>query len=534
MTSASTAKKLAIVGGGSAGLISLYYALRRLPGWEVTCFERSGDVMGAWGNPYRGFVSTSTKYTTQFSCHRKFEAAAHPGGDAERADFFRDGEYGSYLESFVRDHQLAPHLRHHCEVRRVERIGARWRLTVERSSGSEEEDFDALILCTGLAERPKEIDCDVEQLFSVDDAHPPTGKRIVVVGGGESAVDVANRLAEPALGNEVLLSVQSGIRVSPRYHPIKGVPSDFLRNRLLVSFHEDIRNAVGQKFVEARIKYRELFERLFRRKRLHQKRHEDLEALSVRDQRKYWDAKLTERAKDSLFNVFHNKSEDFLDAVAEDRLRIVGPPVDGTYRRYADFEDGHPIDVDPDLLVPKIGFTSNLHAISDGAIAPSAFHLGCVHAEHDNLFLVGFARPILGNVPSISEMQAQYVTGLLAGLYRRPTDLPAAHRRERARLARTFPKLDVDAVYPVEMFPYCDRLAKEMGIYPTLRKVGSLRSWLRIWLSPASTTHYLDENYDAAFLARQPIHAPAIITVLLLLIKLVDVPYTILDRRLDG
>jgi hypothetical protein len=527
LTSARTdRKKLAIVGAGSAGLISLYYAVRRLSDWEIACFEKSGDTTGAWGFPYSGFVSTSTKYTTQYACHRKFDATAHPEGERLRADFYRDGEFGDYLQSFVRDQELAPYIRHHCDVRHVERIATQWRLTLDGSSVSE-EDFDALILCTGLAERPKEIPCDVEQLLAIDAARPVTGKKVVVVGGGESAVDIADRLAEASLGNQVFLSIKTGIRVSPRYHPIKGVPSDFLRTRLLLSIHEDIRNAVGQKFVEARIQHQELFERVFRRKK------SGAEASSVRDRRKYWAAKLTERAKDSLFNMFHNKSDDFLDAIAENRLRVVGPPLDETYRTYADFEDGHAVDVDPDLLVPRIGFSSDIRALSNGTVEPSDFYLGCVHAEHDNLFLVGFARPIIGNIPGINEIQAQYVTGLLAGRAPRPAGLREAHRRERARLRETFPKLDTDLTYPVEMFPYCDRLARRMGTYPSLRSAGSLRSWLKIWLSPASTLQYVDESYDAAFMARQPIHAPVIITALLLLIKLIDIPYSLLARRAD-
>ena len=298
MTSAQPEKKkLAIVGAGSAGLISLYYALRRLPDWQIACFEKSGEVTGSWGYPYSGFVSTSTKYTTQFSCYRKFDAAARPDREQQRAEFFRDDEYGTYLKGFVQDNHLQPYIRHHCDVRRVERIGSSWRLTLHQSSVSH-EDFDALILCTGLAERPKEIPCDIEQLVSLDDAKPVTGKKIVIVGGGESAVDIANRLADLSLGNEVALSVKTGIRVSPRYHPIRGVPSDFLRTRLLLSIHENIRNAVGQKFVEARIKHQELFERVFRRKK-----RLGNEARSVRDKRKYWAAELT-RAR-QRFTVQH-------------------------------------------------------------------------------------------------------------------------------------------------------------------------------------------------------------------------------------
>lgn len=520
-------RKLAIVGAGSAGLITLHYALRRLPGWRIACFERSGEVTGSWGHPYDGFVSTSTKYTTQFSCYRNFEAGVHPAGETERAEFFKDGEYGEYLRGFVRHHRLVPNIEHHSDVRRVARRDGRWRLTIQRAASTSEENFDALVLATGLAERPRALPCAIEQLLSLDPTRPVTGKRVVVVGGGESAVDVANRLAEPALGNRVALSLRSGIRVSPRYHPIKGVPSDFLRNRLLVSFHEDVRNAVGQKFVEARIRYQELFERLFRRPGRNR-----TDAPSVSERRKHWAALLTERAKDELFNVFHNKSDDFLDAVAEGRLRIVGPPLDETYRSYADFEDGRAVDLAPDLLVPRIGFTSDLQTISDDALSPSDFYLGCIHAEYDDLFLVGFARPILGNVPSINEIQAQYVTGMIAGRYPRRPDVGEAHRRDRARLERTYPELSTDRMYPVEMFPYCDRLARTMGTYPSLRRAGSLRSWLKIWLSPASTLHYLDEHYAPSFVARQPIHAPASITALLLLLKLlVDLPYRARAQR---
>lgn len=349
----------------------------------------------------------------------------------------------------------------------------------------------------------------------------------MVVGGGESAVDLADRLADPSLGNEVVLSLGSGIRVSPRYHPIRGVPSDFLRNRLLVSFHEDVRNAIGRRFVEARIRHRELFERLFRRPDRRRG-----EAASVSDRRRHWAALLTARAKDDLFNVFHNKSDGFLDAVAEGRLRIVGPPLDEGYRTWADFEDGRAVELAPDLLVPRIGFTSDLPAISGGAFAPGDFYLGCVHAEYDDLFLVGFARPILGNVPSLCEVQAQYVTGLIAGRWPRPPDLAEAHRRDRERLERTYPEIDTGRIYPVDMYPYCDRLARAMGSYPSLRRAGSLRAWCKTWLSPASTLHYLDEDYDPSFVARQPVHAPPSLTLLLLLLKvLVDLPYQALRRR---
>ena len=517
----ASSKRLAIIGAGSSGIATLKLAIDELNGWEIVCFEKRSAAVGAWGAPYDGFVSTSTKYTTQFACHRRFDSSAAPPGVEDGREFFRDGEYGQYLKSLVKEHGLAAHIQEHTSVHRIAKVSDGWELSIGEAP-SRTEVFDRVIICAGLAETPRTVDAPVETLTTIDESDPVRDKTIVVIGGGESAVDIADRLARPGLQNRVYLSLKGGIRVSPRYHPIRGVPSDFLRNRLMLSIHEDIRNAIGQKFVEARIKHQELFERLSRSGR-------DTQEVSrtVREKKKFWAAKLTERAKDELFNMFHNKSDGFLDAVAEDRLRIIGPAVDDSYRRYADFDGEESLQVDPDLVVPMIGYTSNLALISAGTIRAADFYLGCVHVEHDDLFLVGFGRPIIGSIPPISEAQARYVTGLIAGRYQRPHDIVRAHAKERRRLAGQYPALDTESMHPVEMIPYCDDLARRMGTYPSLRRLGSLGLWLKSMLTPASTLHYVNGDFDADFIAQQRAYSPPLIIALLLLVKLFDLPYRV-------
>ena len=511
-------KRLAIIGAGSSGLVTLKHAIERLPGWEIVCFEKGGTTVGRWGDPYPGFVSTSTKYTTQFACHRKWDSNADPAQRPLKGDFFLGDEYGRYLLDFVATHQLAPYIRLHTTIRRIARDPQGWRLSIDDGS-PREEVFDRLVICTGLAERMKSIDAPIPTLTPYDPA--PSGKTIVVFGGGESAADFAHRLADPSLGNRVYLSLKNGIRVSPRYHPIRGVPSDFLRNRLLLSIHPDLRNAIGQKFVEARIRHQQWFERVFK-----SAPPGPAPTAGFLEKRKFWDAKLTARAKDDLFNVFHTKSDGFLDDVAEDRIRIIGPPCDESHRRYQDFDRTSTIEIEPDLICPMIGFRSGLAELSGGEILISDFHLACLHARYDDLFLVGFARPIIGNIPTMSEMQAKLVTAIMSGRVERPPDLAARHAEGRARLLQDFPTLNTETIHPVEMFPYCDQLARLMGSYPEPKKVGSLRRWLKIQLSPASTLQYLDEDYDPRELDAQVVHSPPVITVLLVLIKLLlDLPY---------
>ncbi|MDF1862155.1 MAG: NAD(P)-binding domain-containing protein [Verrucomicrobiales bacterium] len=530
-------KRLAIIGAGTAGLITVHHALRRLPGWEVRAFHRENHLRGNWGNPYPGFVSTSTRFTTQFSAFRRFDSSVAPGGKQDYEEFFREEEYGNYLEEFVASSSLDSHVSQETEVLQVQREGKQWRVTYRKKNGTTEEElFDAVVIATGLTETPRPAEVEVPVIGSIREREEVRNRTVVVMGGGESAADAANRLAIPDRQNRVYLSLRSGIRVSPRYHPIRGVPSDFLRNRLLLSIDPDLRNQVGQKFVEARIRHRERFERLFpsRRKKL-------ASSYPVEARKRHWDLLLTKTSKDLLFNTFHNKSDGFLDAVGEERIQIIGPPVEGAPNQFRKFDSDETLTVDADLLLPQLGYENHFGRLfSEEKVSLKDFYLGCQHIDHENLFLVGFARPIIGNIPTISEQQARYVTATLAGEIPRPNPLPELHAADRAALEKRFTRIDLDAVYPVEMFPYCDRLARALKTLPTRQALG-FRRWLKVQLAPATTMHYLDDDFVPAEIDREVIYTPLVLNGLLGLIRAFDrlrsgsaPPQTRQDRRTDN
>lgn len=521
--STASRKRLAIIGAGSSGLVTLKYALDRLPGWEVRCYDAGRSISGAWGDPAPGFVSTSTKYTTQFACFRRFDAAITPGGRAQAQEFYRNAEFGDYLRAFAAEFRLEEFIDFEAPVSRVERAGDAWAVTVRGAA----ERFDAVAVCTGLVAAAKPCDLDLPVAALPPGGPLPNGHRIVVIGGGESAVDYAVRLADPRLCNTVFLSLRGGVRVSPRYHPIAGVPSDFLRNRLLMSVHEDLRNAIGERFVRARMRYEEIFERIFPPK------DPASRIASLQERKKYWSLLLTERAKDRLFNMFHNKSDTFLDLVAGGQIQIVGEALDRTGRIFARYDSTGTVRVDAEQVLPAIGYRSTLSELCGGQVTADQLYLGCVHSVLPGLFAVGFARPIIGNIPSISEMQAQLVTAVLAGTVRLPDDIRERCARDAGLLRKMFPTLNTLGMYPVEMIPYCDCLARMMDHYPSVQHVGSLRRWLRLQLAPASTLQYTNEFFDREFHDRQPIYAPVLITALLLGVKCFDLPYR-MGRKLMG
>jgi cation diffusion facilitator CzcD-associated flavoprotein CzcO len=508
--------KIAVVGAGCSGLVTLKYLLDIYPATDIVCFEKTHSVRGCWGDQRPDFVSTSTKYTTQFSCFRKWSSEVT--SEENFAEFYRGNEFGDYLEAFAAHFHLKECIRFGIELRHLEWMDGSWTLLLAENGKEEHLQFDAVFLCTGLASQ--RVPIGSATIPVTDNPVGICNATVVVVGGGESASDVANYLAKPEYNNTVLLSLRSGIRVSPRYHPIRGVPSDFLRNRLLLSFDKDIRNWVGERFVTFRIRFDRLLARWFPHEHASTNPNEGARAL-----RREWDLKLKARAKGGLFNVFHNKSDDFLDAVAEKRLQIIGPPVDERWTDYYDFDRSTTMHLSPDILVPSTGYRSRLKDLSGGLVQLKDFYRGCVHTHIPNLFLIGFARPIIGNIPSISEVQARYAVGVLAGKYELATGVVEKQKEAWNRLCTEFQAINTENVHPVEQFPYCDELARDMGILPTLGTVKSLGTWLKIMLTPASTTHYLDEYFDRQSIDRQKVYTPGILVAFLGLMRLVGFPF---------
>ena len=101
--------KIAVVGAGCSGLVTLKYLLDSFPATDIVCFEKGHSVRGCWGNQRPDFVSTSTKYTTQFSCFRKWTSEVTPEKNYE--EFYRGSEFGDYLEAFAAHFHLKVQIR---------------------------------------------------------------------------------------------------------------------------------------------------------------------------------------------------------------------------------------------------------------------------------------------------------------------------------------------------------------------------------------------------------------------------------------
>lgn len=218
-------RRYCIVGAGPSGMIMARALVRE--GVPFDWYERNPDVGGIWdmdhpGTPmYDSCHFISSKYTSGFYGAPMPERFPDYPGWRQIRDYIRDT---------ARRYDLYRHVQLGVEVTSAEPLpGDRWRVTL--ASGVVRE-YDGLICCPGVTWHANAVELPGADVFrgvvrhSVDfrDGLEFRGKRVLVVGAGNSGVDIACDAARHA--DVAYLSVRRGYRFIPKH--IAGLPTDAL------------------------------------------------------------------------------------------------------------------------------------------------------------------------------------------------------------------------------------------------------------------------------------------------------------------
>jgi thioredoxin reductase len=218
----------AIIGAGIAGLT----AGKMLSDYGVpyTCFETSDRIGGNWafGNPnghssaYRSLHIDTSKYRLSFQ--------DFPMPD-EYPDFPHHSQIKAYLDEYADAFGLLDTIEFENGVVRAEhRDGGGWNLHTRDGSARE---FDFLVVANGHHWDPRCPEFPgafagqtIHSHHYIDPLDPLDlhGKRILVVGIGNSAADIAVEVSSRAMENTVYLSTRSGSWIVPKY--MAGRPVD--------------------------------------------------------------------------------------------------------------------------------------------------------------------------------------------------------------------------------------------------------------------------------------------------------------------
>ncbi len=225
--------RVCIIGAGTSGVIAAKVFKER--GIPFDCFEKGSGVGGLWRFDNDNGASTCYRSLHINTSKRIMELSDFPFPE-HVSEYPAHWEILEYFEAYCEHFQVKPHIRFRTEVLHAERLAdGRWQVDVRGPGTGQDEQreerlyYDALIVANGhhwdprMAEFPGHFDglqFHAHHYIDQTEPHDLRGKRVVVLGVGNSAMDIACELGQgyregrgPA---KVFLAQRSGVWITPK------------------------------------------------------------------------------------------------------------------------------------------------------------------------------------------------------------------------------------------------------------------------------------------------------------------------------
>jgi hypothetical protein len=373
-------EKVAIIGAGPAGLCAGRWLQAHGIAFEI--LERQHDVGGIWdiaapGSPmYESAHFISSKTLSGF---RDF-----PMPD-DYPDYPSHRQILRYLRAYAERHRLRETVRFGVTVASVRPSQGHWQVEL---AGGERRSYAGVIVATGLQWTPKQpqlpgrFDGEVLHSASYKSSQQLRGKRVLVVGAGNSGCDIAVDAGTAASG--AFLSLRRGYWFVPKH--IFGMPADV--------FGHSGPQLPG--WAEQRI-----FEPLLR--------------LLVGDLRKFG----LPRPDHRLFETHPVLNSQILHSLSHGDVRVK-PDVSGVEGRRILFADDSSEEID--LLIFATGYERRIPVLPADVVDARELFLNIFPAEPPGLMIVGFFETDAGSYPLI-DRQCELVANVLKRQREKPEGL---------------------------------------------------------------------------------------------------------------
>jgi dimethylaniline monooxygenase (N-oxide forming) len=413
-----------VIGAGSSGITAAKALLDR--GIPFDCFEKSDQVGGNWVFGNRNGMSSSYSTLHINTSRERMEYADYPMPKSY-PDFPRHDQIARYFNDYVDHFGLRERITFGTGVEHVSRRGdGVWEVTLE---GGETRSYDALLIANGHHWDPRWPEPSIPGEFAGEAMHSHhykepsqlADKRVVVVGMGNSAMDIAVDASYYA--RSTTLVARRGVHVVPKY--ILGRPLDAGVRPTRVPFMWMLQG-IGLAL-----------------------------RVTVGPMERYGLPKPDHR----LGQAHPTVSTRILDRLAHGAI-AVKPEISRLEGDRVLYSDG--TEQEADLIVYCTGYRISFPFLDEGLITAPDNHLvlykRIFDPQHLGLYFVGFVQP-WGAIMPIAEVQGRLVAEHLLGEYALPSqadmqrDMDRMLRRQRRRyVASKRHTIQVDfANYVVEL-----------------------------------------------------------------------------------
>ncbi|KAL6855451.1 hypothetical protein ACO1O0_006598 [Amphichorda felina] len=500
--------KVAVIGGGASGLVTLKFLLHAheyfpIPPVEARLFEADGDIGGTFVQRiYEDAELVSSKYLTAFSDFRL---------PRDAPDFITPGAYVQYLRDYATKFNLWDAINLNATVQKVNRDSTTGGHIVEfLKTESEVERWacDAIAVCSGLNVTPR-----IPQIRGLDRIptvfHSSQVKtreqfgqdtNVVVLGAGETSMDMAH-LAVTSPTKSVTICHRGGFFCGPKIVPIpRGTEQEARSNKpvdtciaslfdtayvhpalqrgplLWLAYDQWIKNS--QTLISGTEEGPDQWVGHMGKERKHAdaiffcKSDRALPYISAGHRSKSW----WNRMRASMFNVYIKETNGR-------KIDVMSWPQevdDEGCMTLKDETGSPPRRIKPDVVVLATGYETKFPFLGDGYPALADTDVRCVYQSGSvDVSFIGFVRPSLGGIPPLAELQAQFwVLRLLQSQF--PSQVPLTPNKNSLEPYEMDWKLHARAGYDlfsakrgVDHESYAYQLALDMGSAPTISFVAS-------------------------------------------------------------
>lgn len=385
--------RICVIGAGPSGIATVKN-LQDQGITDVTVFEKNDQIGGNWVYDEHNEHSSVYETTHIISSKRWSQFDDFPMPD-HYSDYPSHVQLLEYFKAYTAHFNLAKYIRFNTQVVSVKRTPTnQWDVVFSDEKGVHEECFDFLLVANGhhwdplTPDYPGEFNGKILHSHQYKKAADFANQRVLVVGGGNSACDVAVEIARVA--TQTTISMRRGYHIFPKF--IFGKPTDdaVARIRWMPAWARQKLITLVIRILQGRYPKYHLMKPDCGPLEIHPTINSEL-----------------------MYSIRHGKVSPKPGIV-----RYAGQTVHFTDGSQADFDTviyatGYQISF-PFFDKDQVDF-SNLTTVP--------LYRKMMHAEFDSLYFIGLCQP-QGCIWPLADYQAKIVARIISGSLKRPDNLP--------------------------------------------------------------------------------------------------------------